>query len=87
MWDPSDLQAPSGKDSIADHFIKISHSISILKGRIHIDLYILFHRILQYQYYVRIVNEIEKSRIQKQSGVGAAIYTIEFLLEHLYPNN
>jgi hypothetical protein len=87
MWDPSDLQAPSGKDSIADHFIKISHSISILKGRIHIDLYILFHRILQYQYYVRIVNEIEKSRIQKQSGVGAAIYTIEFHLEHLYPNN
>jgi hypothetical protein len=87
MWDPSDLRAPSGEDSIADHFVKISHSISILEGRTHIDLRMLFHRILQYQYYVRIVDEIEKSRIQKQSGVGAATYAIEFLLERLYPND
>lgn len=87
MWDPSDLRAPSSEDSIADHFVKISHSISVLEGRTHIDLRMLLHRILQYQYYVRIVDEIEKSRIQKQSGVGAATYAIEFLLERLYPND
>jgi hypothetical protein len=36
MWDPSDLRAPSSEDSIADHFVKISHSISVLEGRTHI---------------------------------------------------
>ncbi|PQE10507.1 hypothetical protein CJF31_00009237 [Rutstroemia sp. NJR-2017a BVV2] len=80
-------QAPSSEDWIADHFVKISHSINVLEGRAHIDIRILLRRILQYQYYVRIVEEIEKSRIQKQPGVGAATYAIEFLLERLYPND
>ncbi|PVH72530.1 hypothetical protein DL98DRAFT_610543, partial [Cadophora sp. DSE1049] len=87
MWDPSDFRAPSSEDSIADHFVKISHSISVLEGRTHIDLRMLLHRILQYQYYLRIVDEIEKSGIQKQPGVGAATYAIEFLLQRLYPND
>ena len=87
MWDPSDLRAPSSEDSIADHFVKISHSITVLEGQTHTDLRMLLRRILQYQYYVTIVDEIEKSRIQKQSGVGAATYATEFLLERLYPND
>jgi hypothetical protein len=87
MWDPSDLRAPSSKDSIADHFVKISHSLNVLEERTDIDhLRILLHRILQYQYYVRIVDEMEKSKIQKQPGVGAATYAIELLLERLYPD-
>jgi hypothetical protein len=65
MWDPLDLRVSSSEDSIADHFVKISRSISVLEGRTHVDLRILLYRILQYQYYVRIVDEIEKSKIQK----------------------
>jgi hypothetical protein len=48
MWDPLNLRAPSSEDSIADHFVKISYSISVLEGRTHIDLRMLLHRILQY---------------------------------------
>jgi hypothetical protein len=87
MWDPSDLRAPSSEDSIADHFVKISQSIIVLEGRTNVDLRMLLHRILQYQYYVRIVNEVEKSKMQKQHGVGVATYAIDFLLERLYPND
>jgi hypothetical protein len=87
MWDTSDLRIPSSEDSIADHFVKISYSISVLEGRTHIDIRVLLRRNLQYQYYVRIVEEIEMSRIQKQPGLGAATYAIEFLSERLYPND
>ena len=56
--------------------------------RTNIDhLRLLLHRILQYQYYTRVVDEIEKSKIQKQHGVGAATYAIEFLLGRLYPDD
>ena len=51
MWDPSDLRVPSSKDSITDHFVKISHSLNVLEERTNIDhLHLLLHRILQYQY-------------------------------------
>lgn len=30
MWDLSDLRVPSSKDSIADHFVKISHNLNVL---------------------------------------------------------
>lgn len=85
MWDPSDQLALSNDDSITDHFVKISQTISILDERSVMDsVRLLFYRVLLYQYYVRIQLEVEKSQIPKQQGVGIASFAVEFLLNRLY---
>lgn len=85
MWDPSDQHALLSDDSITDHFVKISQTISILNERSVMDrIRLLFYRILLYQYYVRIQLEVKESQLQKQQGIGIASYAVEFLLKRLY---
>jgi hypothetical protein len=99
MWDPSDGLAPANDDSIADQFVKISQYISILEERSTIDrIRILFHKMLQYQYYVRILEEFEQHidefkqhidefKLTLEPGVGKATYALDILLAHLYADD
>jgi hypothetical protein len=52
---------------------------------------ILFHRVLQYQYYLRALEEVKQKpkdlNIKRKQGVGDATYALGHLLKHLYIYN
>jgi hypothetical protein len=79
-------------DSVINHFVKLSRSINTLKERSIINrIQILFYRVLQYQYYLRILDEVkhnaENLNIKRKRSVGNATFALDHLLKHLYLNN
>jgi hypothetical protein len=88
MWHQSGLLVPSWHDSITDQFVKVSRCINILQERSIMDrIRILFHRVLQYQYYLHTLKEIKQKKMKSRPGVGHATYALDHLLEHLYIND
>jgi hypothetical protein len=89
IWCQSNLPMPSSDDSVTDRFVKVSQYISILEERSIMDrVRILFHRVLQYQYYLRALEEVKQkskdSSIKRKRGVRDATYALDHLLKHLY---
>jgi hypothetical protein len=80
---------PSSDDSVTDHFVKISRYIALLEERSIMDrIRILFHRVLQYQYYLRALEEVKHKpkdpTMKRKRGVRDATYALDHLLKHLY---
>jgi hypothetical protein len=80
---------PSSDDLVINRFVKVSRYISILEERSIMDrVRILFHRVLQYQYYLRALEEVKQkpkdSSIKRKRGVRDATYALDHLLKHLY---
>jgi hypothetical protein len=81
IWYQSNLLMPSRNDSVTDRFVKVSLYISVLEERSIMDrVRILFHRVLQYQYYLRALEEVKQKRkdpnMKRKRGVGDATYVI-----------
>jgi hypothetical protein len=88
-WYQSNLLMPSSNDSVIDRFVKVSRNISILEERTIMDhVRILFHIVLQYQYYLRALEEVKQKpkdlNIKRKRGVGDATYAFDHLVKHLY---
>jgi hypothetical protein len=87
MWHQSALEIPSSNDSVTDHFVKVSRCINILEERSVMDrTRILFHRVLQYQYYLRTLDRVEQNalKMERKQCVRNATYALNHLLRHLY---
>lgn len=89
MWHQSYLPMPSSDCSATDRFVKVSRYICILEERSIMDrVRILFHRVLQYQYYLRALEEVKQkpkdSNLKRKRGVRDATYALNHLLKHLY---
>jgi hypothetical protein len=89
IWDQSNLLMPSSNDSLIDRFVKVSRYISILEERSIMDrVHILFYRVLQYQYYLRALEEVKQkpkdASMKRKRGIGDATYALDHLLKHLY---
>jgi hypothetical protein len=72
--------------------VKVSRYISILEERSIMDhVCILFHRVLQYQYYLRALEEVKQkpkdANIKRKQGIRDATYALDHLLKHLYIYN
>jgi hypothetical protein len=62
IWYQSNLLMPSSDDSVTDRFVKVSRYISVLEERSIMDhVRILFHRVLQYKYYLRALEEVKQN--------------------------
>jgi hypothetical protein len=52
---------------------------------------VLFHSVLQYQYYLRILDEVkhnaENLNIKRKRGVRNTTFALDHLLKHLYLND
>jgi hypothetical protein len=52
---------PISSDSITDHFVKVSRCLAIIyKGSITDRIRLLLHRVLQYQFYLRFLEDIKQ---------------------------
>jgi hypothetical protein len=92
MWHQSTLEMPSSNDSVTDHFVKLSRCINTIEERSVTDrIQMLFHRVLQYQFYLRILDEVkhnlENLNIKRKRGVGYAAFALDYILKHLYLND
>jgi hypothetical protein len=92
MWHQSTLEMPSSNDSVTDHFVKLSRCINTLEERSVIGrIQTLLHRALQYQYYLRILDEVKHNRenlnIKRKRSVGNATFALDYILKHLYLND
>jgi hypothetical protein len=92
IWHQSNLLMPSSNDSVTDRFVKVSRYISVPEEQSIIDhVHILFHRVLQYQYYLRVLEEVKQKpkdpNMKRKRGVGDATYALDHLLRHLYIND
>jgi len=92
MWHQSTLEMPSSNDSVTDHFVKLSRCINTLEERSVTDrIQMLFHRVLQYQFYLRILDKVkhnpENLNIKRKRGVGYATFALNYILKHLYLND
>ena len=91
MWPESSLLTPLENDSAADKFVKLSRSIAILKERSTMDrIRILLHRVLQYQFYLRVLGDVKQkakdTKVRKR-GVRDTTYALDHLLQHLYSHD
>ncbi len=89
MWDQSPLTKLLSNDSVTDHFVKVSRCINILEERSIMDrIRILFHRVLQYQYYLFILDEVKHNakglKMERKRGIRNTTYALDHLLKHLY---
>jgi hypothetical protein len=92
IWHQSTLEMLLSNDSVIDRLVKLSQCINTLEERSVIDrIQILFHKALQYQYYLRILDEVkhnaENLNIKRKHGVGNATFILDYLLKHLYLND
>jgi hypothetical protein len=72
--------------------VKISRYVTLLEERSIIDrVRMLFHRVLQYQYYIRALEEVKHkpkdSNMKRKQGVRDASCALDHLLKHLYIHN
>jgi hypothetical protein len=89
MWYKSNLSMPSSDDSVTDHFVKVSRYIAVMKERSITDrIRVLLHKVLQYQFYLRSLEEVKHkvkdSEVKKKRGIRDAVYALDHLLESLY---
>jgi hypothetical protein len=89
MRQKSSLLMPTSSDSITDHFVKVSRSLAIIyKGSITDRIRLLLHRVLQYQFYLRFLEDIKQRvkdpEVKRKRGIRDAAYTIDHLLAKLY---
>jgi hypothetical protein len=92
MWHNSSLLIPSSNDSITDHFVKVSRCITFINERSIMDrMRILLHRVLQYQFYLRFLEEVKQTvkdpGVKRKRGVRDASYAMNHLLARLYIND
>lgn len=89
MWQKSSLLMPSRNDSITDYFVKVSRCIACMNERSTLNrIRVLLHRVLQYQFYLRFLDEA-KQRVQgpgvkRKRGIRDAAHALNHLLEELY---
>jgi hypothetical protein len=89
MWCQSNLPIPSSDESATDRFVKLSQHINVFEERSSMDrVRILCHKVLQYQCYLRALEEIKlKSKnlnMKRKRGVKDATCALDQLLKHLY---
>jgi hypothetical protein len=89
MWYKSNLSMPSSDDSITDHFVKVSRCIAVMKERSIMDrIRVLLHKVLQYQFYLRSLEEVKHKvkdeEVKRKRGIRNAAYALNHLLENLY---
>ena len=85
VWSQSRLPKPSSHDSTGAKFVKLSRSVAILERRPHIDdVRLRFHRIFQYQLYLRAKEEAARSGPRNHPGQTNTTVAVEQLLAHLY---
>jgi hypothetical protein len=84
IWCQTNLPNPTRDDSIMIKFVKIFQCITLLDRRSQLDdLRLRFHRVLQYQLYIKFKEEV--AREKKNPSQRNATLAIERLLKYLYP--
>jgi hypothetical protein len=89
MWHKSSLSIPTSSDSISEHFVKVSRSLAILnEGSVMGRIRLLLHRVLQYQFYLRFLEEVKQRvmqpEVKRKRGIRDAAYAMNHLLAKLY---
>jgi hypothetical protein len=92
MWHQSTLKILSSNNSVTDYFVKLSRYINTLEERSVIGrIQTLLYRVLQYQYYLRILDKVkhntENLNIKRKRSIGNATFALDYLLKHIYLNN
>jgi hypothetical protein len=89
MWHKSSLLMPTSSDSITDHFVKVSRCLAIMnEGSVMDRIRLLLHRVLQYQFYLRFLEEVKQRvkdpEVKRKRGIRDAAYAMNHLLAKLY---
>ncbi|KAH8782168.1 hypothetical protein BGZ57DRAFT_926153 [Hyaloscypha finlandica] len=89
MWHKSSLLMPTSSDSITDRFVKVSRYLAIINERSVMDrIRVLLHRVLQYQFYLRFLEEVKQRvkdpEVKRKRGIRDAAYAMNHLLAKLY---
>ena len=89
MWQNSSLLMPTSKDSITDHFVKVSRCLSIINEQFVMDrIRVSLHRVLQYQFYLHFLEGVKKRakdpEVKRKRRTRDAAYAMNHLLAKLY---